>query len=752
MTRIEADYWIETAWPLAEAAEAMAGEQSSGTFLPLPGETPELKERSAARVVALEDLGPVAGPSLPGAGRADQPHRAGPRHPVLADREHGAVAAEPDRGGGGQPLRAQAVLRPPPARPPPARRLRRRQPRPAVRHRRHAAARGRRGPAADRHHRQALASGSTPQATAALVAELCAAGIDFVKDDELQGDGPACPFEARARAVMAEIDRAADRTGRKAMFAFNVTGEIDEMRRRHDLVLALGGTCVMVNLTGVGLVGRARAPPPRRAADPRPPQRLGRAQPLPVARLRLRRLGEDLAARRRRPHARQRPAQQVLRAGRQRHRLGARLPHADVRGQALHRHAGLLLRPVGGAGLGHLRRPRLRRPDLRGRRRDHGPSRRPRRRRRRPARRLGRRPRGRARRRRAPPARPRSPPRWGSSHDAGAPPGRPPGPRLVRRRLHRLRRGDGGADLRRPSRRALPRPADARGRSPASPASARVGLAGDARTRSPDWMRAELPAAFASLRALGAPLLHYKVCSTLDSAPHIGSIGAAAEIGLAPGETAPLLVAAPAIGRWQAFGTLFARAGDGIHRLDRHPTMSVHPVTPMDEADVRRHLARQTTLRPRPRRPRRPQGRPRAPPASPKSARRGAGIVALDVVDEETLAAAGAVIWQAAPGFVIGSQGVEYALTAAWRAAGLLPPPPQAETPRPRRPDRRRLRLLLAGHRRPDRPRRGRRLRGDPPRPARPRLGPPPPTPPSPPSPAAARPSSPAPAAPPIPA
>ena len=76
MSRIEADYRIETAYPLAEAAEAMAGEQSSGTFLPVPGETPELKARSAARVTALEDLGPVPAPSLPGAGRPDAPHRA----------------------------------------------------------------------------------------------------------------------------------------------------------------------------------------------------------------------------------------------------------------------------------------------------------------------------------------------------------------------------------------------------------------------------------------------------------------------------------------------------------------------------------------------------------------------------------------------------------------------------------------------------------------------------------------------------
>jgi uncharacterized protein YgbK (DUF1537 family) len=201
-----------------------------------------------------------------------------------------------------------------------------------------------------------------------------------------------------------------------------------------------------------------------------------------------------------------------------------------------------------------------------------------------------------------------------------------------------------------------------------------VGLAGDARTRSPAWMRAELPGRFASLRALGAPILHYKLCSTLDSAPEIGSIGVAAEVGLAPGEVAPLVVAAPDIGRWQAFGTLFARAGDGsVHRLDRHPTMAVHPVTPMDEADVRRHLARQTAL---------PlalvdlvelrAGRGPARLAEARAA--GGGILAIDVVDEETLVAAGDLLWRAAPGFVLGSQGVEYALVAAWRRAGLIPP------------------------------------------------------------------------------
>lgn len=214
-----------------------------------------------------------------------------------------------------------------------------------------------------------------------------------------------------------------------------------------------------------------------------------------------------------------------------------------------------------------------------------------------------------------------------------------------------------------------------------------IGIAGDARARGPDWMNTHLPPVFAGLRALGAPILHYKICSTLDSAPHVGSIGKAADLAMdgaidgGAADWAPLVVAAPQIGRWQAFGTLFARAGRAIERLDRHPTMRVHPVTPMDEADVRRHLARQTgkrlglvdllALK---------AGEGSERLAGERAA--GARIVALDVIDDDTLAAAGRLIWQeaASPLFAIGSQGVEYALVAAWRAAGFAadaasPPP-----------------------------------------------------------------------------
>ena len=204
-----------------------------------------------------------------------------------------------------------------------------------------------------------------------------------------------------------------------------------------------------------------------------------------------------------------------------------------------------------------------------------------------------------------------------------------------------------------------------------------VGIASTARARSPAWMDAHLPAAFAALGALQAPLTHYKICSTFDSAPTLGSIGRAIEHGIAAfaPRFVPLVTGAPAIGRYQAFGNLFAAYGEGIHRLDRHPVMARHPATPMDEADLCRHLAAQTAL-----------GcglvdltalkAGTAGAALSRVLADGASIVSFDVVDEETLAAVGAVLWEeSARGtvFAAGSQGVEYALIAHWREAGLLP-------------------------------------------------------------------------------
>lgn len=207
-----------------------------------------------------------------------------------------------------------------------------------------------------------------------------------------------------------------------------------------------------------------------------------------------------------------------------------------------------------------------------------------------------------------------------------------------------------------------------------------IGLASTARAQSPEWMEQHLPPAFEFLDGLGAPLLHYKICSTLDSAPETGSIGKAIEIGLRHRQAAvvPVVVAAPQMRRYQVFGNLFAGSLKGTHRLDRHPVMSRHPVTPMLEADVTRHLATQTDL---------PVGcldmemlatGDTANTALTQAIDSGSRILALDVYNTDSETIAGQLLWEnrAQMGLVVGSQGIEYCLVRHWQSAGLLDPAP----------------------------------------------------------------------------
>jgi uncharacterized protein YgbK (DUF1537 family) len=209
-----------------------------------------------------------------------------------------------------------------------------------------------------------------------------------------------------------------------------------------------------------------------------------------------------------------------------------------------------------------------------------------------------------------------------------------------------------------------------------------VGIAGNSRTLTPDEMDTAMPPVFEALARLGAPILHYKTCSTFDSSPSVGSIGHVMDLarhafGAAP---FPIVVGAPKLGRYCVFGNLFARHNiDGVvHRLDRHPTMSVHPTTPMREADLRKHLAAQTrqtiallTI------VQAGGSLAAAKSALAKLLDQKPDAVLIDLSDEAGEATVGALLGAMArtdgPLFAIGSSGVEYALTAAWAAEGSLP-------------------------------------------------------------------------------
>ncbi|MER9459966.1 four-carbon acid sugar kinase family protein [Mesorhizobium sp. M0387] len=212
-----------------------------------------------------------------------------------------------------------------------------------------------------------------------------------------------------------------------------------------------------------------------------------------------------------------------------------------------------------------------------------------------------------------------------------------------------------------------------------------IGLAGTSRSETPQWMNTHLSDAFAWLKTLNAAICHYKVCSTFDSSPTIGSIGRAIEIGRSvfAQDSVPLLVGAPQLKRYTAFGHLFAAYREKYFRIDRHPVMSRHPTTPMDESDLLIHLSRQTeltsglvdlaTL----------QSVARSE-AFDRLLAEGTDIVLVDVDSRETQALAGKEIWRARkPGgsFVVGSSGIEYALLAEWVSNGTVRAEPEFSPP-----------------------------------------------------------------------
>lgn len=257
-TRIYAHYMIETPYHVEHAANVMAGEQSSGTFTRLANETDALREAHGAIVESIEMLDALDAPSLPmRADLAPQGHtlfqrarvklswpleNMGPSLPNLVStvagnlfelKEFSALKLLdielPDSFASVYPGPQFGIT-------------------------------GTRqlsgissGPMIGTIIKPSV--GLSVAETANMVEQLVVGGIDFIKDDELQANGPHNPLRARVDAVMPIINAHAERTGKKVMYAFNISGDIDEMRAQHDYVVAAGGTCVMVAVNSVGLAG-----------------------------------------------------------------------------------------------------------------------------------------------------------------------------------------------------------------------------------------------------------------------------------------------------------------------------------------------------------------------------------------------------------------------------------------------------------------------------------------------------------------
>ncbi len=187
-----------------------------------------------------------------------------------------------------------------------------------------------------------------------------------------------------------------------------------------------------------------------------------------------------------------------------------------------------------------------------------------------------------------------------------------------------------------------------------------VGIAGTSRSMTKAQMDDTLPKMFEYLKTYEADFVHYKICSTFDSSPEIGSIGYALELALSefPKTPVPMVVGAPILKRYVAFGHLFATVQGETYRLDRHPTMSVHPVTPMNESDLRLHLAKQTSRK--------------VKLFDVLALERGddiasyqdADVVVFDTLSEAHVKTIGKILYEHKHPFWIGSSGMEYALIA----------------------------------------------------------------------------------------
>lgn len=250
---IRVTYRLETDGDIAALADKIASDQSTGTFTELPNETEAVRARCAARVEDIRHLPAADTPAIPDADARGPFRRADvviafPLEAVGTD----IAALMTITVGGVYAVRGLSGVRVMDIDLPDAWAC---HPGPQF-----GVAGSRRlmgvaqGPMIASIIKPSL--GLLPEETAPVVADLCAAGVDFIKDDEKLMSPAYSSLEDRVRAIMPVIRAHEDKTGKRVMYAFGISSaDPDVMMRNHDIVRAHGGTAAVININSIGYGG-----------------------------------------------------------------------------------------------------------------------------------------------------------------------------------------------------------------------------------------------------------------------------------------------------------------------------------------------------------------------------------------------------------------------------------------------------------------------------------------------------------------
>lgn len=248
--QIKVTYRIETAGNIEALAAKIAADQSTGTFTELPGETEAVRARCAARVVHIVPLAPLSTPSIPDVTGAGPYYRADVTIAYPMDAVGTDIAALMTiTVGGVYAVRGLSGIRVMDIDLPLAWAC---HPGPQF------GISGSRdlmgvdqGPMLASIIKPSL--GLLPEETAAVVKQLCAAGVDFIKDDEKLMSPGYSSLQDRINAIMPVIDAHQQRSGKKVMYAFGISSaDPDTMMRNHDMVVEAGGNAAVININSIG--------------------------------------------------------------------------------------------------------------------------------------------------------------------------------------------------------------------------------------------------------------------------------------------------------------------------------------------------------------------------------------------------------------------------------------------------------------------------------------------------------------------